>query len=244
MDRRSEALDNVFVFAKILVALMVTVAIGVGAYVGWRWYNDHSETEGRDGVTRAQVIRATLFARNELRVGRLSGTVQGRGQTSRLWGWLPSSQVIKAPFSVDYFVDMGEIGPADVVMSKDEGRLLVTAPDVYADQPNVDMAGATLNNLRGWFVSRSATAELAAKAAGSAKTVATERARRPENLSKNREFARAALKRFLEKALRAAKVDARVEVRFAGEQPSSDTHWDMSRSVAEVLRDFPDMRDR
>lgn len=232
-----EGLTNALIVSKLVLILTLAFAVILGTWIGYRWWSDHSAVVD-NGRVRAQVVEATLFARNDLRVGRLSGKVQGVGQTSRFWGWLPSSQVVRAPFTVDYFIGLQKLDSSDIVMSRDGRHLRVNAPDVYVDRPNVDLANTTVNNAYGLFITRGAMAEMAGKAAGSAQAVALERARSPENIAKTREFARRALKRLFEGALRAAKVNAEVEVRFSGDPVSSDGgRWDMSRTIEEVLAD-------
>lgn len=234
---RDNGLRSLLQLAVVGVLLTLTIAIGVGTWLGYRWFTDtHLADVDDDGKVRAKVISATLYAKNELRVGQLTGVVQGVGHTSRLWGWLESSQVIKAPFSVDYFVDLRHLAGREIRMSNDGHHLLVSAPDVYTAPPNVDMARTSLNNVAGLFVTRSAYSELSGKVAASAQTEARERARSPDNMRKVREFARRDLSRFLEAALRAGRVDADVEVRFASDPlPSDDSRWNMSRSIEEVL---------
>ena len=235
-ERRGLTLRDGVQLSVMLVCLALALGIGVATWVGYRFYTDRYAVSTDDaGVARARVVAATLYGRSDLRVSQLSGTVQGTGQTTRLWGWLPASQVVKAPFEVDYFVDLGRLRAADFEMSGDGRRIVVTVPEVTVGRPNVDLAQATLNDVRGVFVSRGTMIEMARKVAGSAQAVAGERARSPENIAKARGYARTAIERLFTGAFRAARLDTQVEVRFAGERPDPSERWDVSRSIAEVL---------
>ena len=229
-------LKTVLYAAGIAAMLMLTVALGTGTWLGYRWFTDtHLPTVDADGDIRARVVRATLFARSDLRVGRLSGVVQGVGRASRFWGWLNSSQVVLAPFTVDYYVPLARLRPADIAMDRSGRHFIVHAPDVYTDQPNIDLARTSLNRVGGVFVTRGAYAEMAGRTAASAQQSATEKAQSAANMAANREFARQALKRLFAGALAAAQVDATVDVVFAGDPVPSNEHWDVSRSIDDVL---------
>lgn len=218
------------------VGLALTIAIGVATYLGYRYMTEQRmPSVDEDGKATAQVVAATLYGRSDLRVGRLSGTVQGTGYSSRLWGWLNASQVVKAPFEVNYFVNMSRLGPRDFAMSDDGERIVITIPDVTTERPNIDLARATLNDVQGVFVSRGAMVEMSGKVAASAQRVAAERANSAENREKARAYARAAVERLFAGALRAARVDAQVAVRFAGDPVRDGERWDVSRSLEEVL---------
>ncbi|WBH15423.1 DUF4230 domain-containing protein [Sphingomonas radiodurans] len=220
----------------ITVGLALTIAIGVATYLGYRYVTDERMVSvDRDGKATAQVVAATLFGRSDLRVGRLSGTVQGTAVSSRLWGWLNATQVVKAPFEVNYFVNVSQLGPRDFVMNDAGDRIVITVPDVTIERPNVDLARASLNDVQGAFVSRGAMVEMGSKVAASAQRAASDRANSLENRAKARDYARAAVERLFTGALRAARVDAQVSVRFAGDPLPSGERWDVSRSLEEVL---------
>lgn len=235
--RNGQALRSGVLMVAITVGLALTVAIGVATYLGYRYVTEQKlVSTDKDGVATAQVVAATLYGRSDLRVSRLSGIVQGAARSSRLWGWLSASQVVKAPFDVNYFVNLSRIGPNNFRLSADGRSITVTIPDVSMERPNVDMARASLNNVEGVFVTRGAMVEMAGKVAASAQRTAAERAGSPENREKARAHARAAVTRLFTGALRAARIDAAVEVRFEGEpRPDYGERWDVSRSLEEVL---------
>ena len=217
---------------------MFTIAVGVGTYLAYRWYTDnHLVSTDDDGAARAKVIKATLYARSDLRVGRLSGVVQGVGQTSRGWGWLKSSQVIKAPFKVDYYIPLARLNLRDFKYSEERQVIVVNAPEPIIEPADIDLANATLNDVSGVFVTRGAMAEMTKKTTASARVEAGERARKAENRTKIREYARDALERLFGGVLRATGLAVRVEVHFPSDPRTADgERWDTSRSLADVLR--------
>lgn len=223
---------------KIMFGLTITAAIAVAAVVGYqRFTQDYDVTTGRDGTVTARVVAATLFGRSDLRVSRLSGTIQGVGRASRLWGWLESTQVVKAPFTVDYFIPLGKLDLDDFRYDADTKVLFVEVPDIGPERANIDLANTTLNDIKGPFVTRGQTMELMRKVSASAGEAAREKATSPENMRRSRAHARDALERLFGGALQAAKLDARVEVRFPSDPVSATDPSDRTRSLREVLSD-------
>lgn len=215
--------------------LAIAGAVIVAAVVGYKVYTrDYSVTTSDSGEATAQVISATLYGRSDLRVSRLSGTVQGVGRSSRLWGWLQASQVVKAPFTVDYFVPLQQLKITDFRYDADRKVLFVDVPSPLPDRANIDLANTTLNDTKGLFVSRGQMAQMSRQVAASAGAAARERALAPEHMQRARAFAREALERFFSGSLRAAGQNVRVEVRFPDE-PRSGEQMDRSTPLNEVL---------
>ncbi|MFL0414807.1 hypothetical protein [uncultured Sphingomonas sp.] len=219
------------------IGLALAFAIVVATLAGYRWWNDrHVVATDDSGLAVARVVAATLHTSADLRVSRLTGTVQATGATSRLWGWLNSSRVVKAPFSVDYFVDVRRLDAGDFRFDPERRVLLVEVPDVVPGAPNIDHSQVTLDQTSGVYVSRDAMTELQRKVALTASNVVAEKARDPENLRKARENGRVAIERLFGGALAAARLPVRVEVVYAGERRADDgERWDVSRSIEEVL---------
>lgn len=223
--------------ATAAIGIAVAFAMIVAVLAGYRWWTDrHVVDTDSSGLAVARVVAATLYSSADLRVSRLSGTVQATGATSRLWGWLKSARVVKVPFEVDYFVDVRGLDPGDFRYDPAARTLSVEVPDVVVGRPNVDHARVTLDQTSGIYVSREAMAELQLRVARTASAVVAERAREPGNIMKARENGRRAIERLFGGALGAAGLPVRVEVRFQGEPPPADgERWDTSRSLEEVL---------
>lgn len=224
--------------AKAVAGLVLLAILVVGGVVLYRSWNERyvvTEAKDRSGIAIAQVVAATLSKSGDLRVSRLSGTVQGVGSDTRGFGMLTSRRVMKAPFEVDYFVDVGALSPRDFRYDAQRKVLLVEAPDVRVARANVDEGKSYIDQTSGVFVTRDAMAAMQRQASAGATRVAAEEARKPENLIAAKRNARAAITALFEAPLAAAGLDARVEVRFAGDPVRDGERWDVSRSLEEML---------
>lgn len=220
------------------VAAVAMIAAAAVAFAGWRWWNERYTVTAQEdsGAAITQVVAATLRGASALKVATLSGTVQSSAADTRLGGLLSSDQVMKAPFSVDYFVDVRRLDERDLHWNQASRTLRIDAPDVTAAAPNVDAAHRYLVRTRGLLVTRGAAEELSRKVALGAQRAASAEAARPERRAQARENARRALARLLATPLAAAGLNvARVEVRFPDERGRSTEQWDRSRTPAEVL---------
>ncbi|UVO52351.1 DUF4230 domain-containing protein [Sphingomonas sp. SUN019] len=226
--------------AKAVAGLVLLAVVVVAIVVGYRtWTERYTVTVERErsGVAVAQVVAATLSKAGDLRVSRLSGTVQGVGSDTRGFGMLTSQRVIKAPFEVNYFVDVGTLTPRDFRYDEARKVLLVDAPDVRVERANVDEAKTYIDQTSGVFVTRAAMTAMQRQASAAATRVAADEARKPENIAAARNNARAAIAALFAAPLAAAGLDATVEVRFADDPVEGGERWDVSRSLDEVLRD-------
>lgn len=221
------------------VAIVVLLALAVGGWMLWQRYEDKYTvtTEPDSGQAVTRIITARLSGASALKVASLSGTLQATASDVRGFGWLRSDQVVKMPYSVDYFVDLGRIGEGALSWSADTRTLVVDAPDVTVARPNIDEAGRTLVQTNGLYVSREAAAALAQRVSTVAQTRAEREARSPERLAQARELARAGLARLLAAPLVAAgEGDVRVVVMFPAERGvQGGERWDVSAPPAEVL---------
>lgn len=227
--------------ARLWIAVAAGVAVLI-ALVGWLAYDRYSEryvvtVEDDSGVAVTQLVTARLSGASSLKVASLSGTIQSTASDIRGFGWLRSDQVIKMPYAVDYFVDVGRIGAGDVEWSDDTQTLIVSAPDVTVAPPNIDEARRSLVRTTGLFVTRKAGEELSRRASVNATAKAAREAASPQRIAQAREHARAALSRLLAAPLRAAGHGrARVIVTFPPERRRvNGEQWDVSRSVGEVV---------
>lgn len=222
-----------------LIALVATVAALVAAYRAYdRLTARYTVSQQDDGSAITKVVAASLSRQSALKVATVSGTVQSVAAASRLGGLLTSDQVVKAPFSVDYTVDLSRIGPSDLTWDPRAHALTVNVPDITAARPNVDQAAMTLVSTRGLFVSRDASQEMFRKGAVAASGAATSEARKPQWLALARENARRDLERLLGAPLAATgqRVDA-IHVVFPFERGGRDDRpWDVSRSMEDVVR--------
>lgn len=221
-----------------VLAIAAAAALIVAGVIGYRRYDEQYTvtTQPDTGLAVARVVRATFRGASDLKVGGLSGTVQGVAEDQGFGGMLPAKLVMKAPFSVSYFVDVSGMGPGNFRWNPADRTLLVTAPDVRVADVNVDEAHTTLSRTSGIFVTRAAMERLRLQASQRADAVSRREALKPEHVAAARENARRALADLLGAPLKAAGLaDVRVTVRFAGEQRAPGDQWDLSRSLEEVL---------
>jgi len=233
-DRRVNA-RQIIGAVVLLAALVAAVFIGKAGYD--RYTADYVVAQGDDGRAVTQVVHATFSGASALKVGALSGVVQSTASDTRAFGMLTSDRVIKAPFSVEYFIDVSRLSSADYRYDAATRTLVVDAPDISIGRANVDEAASTIGETRGLFVTRGAFEKLARRVSAAAQRSAALEAQKPERLAQARDNARRALRDLLAPPLAAAGAgDVRVLVSFPYERPSRDRErWDQSRSVEEVL---------
>lgn len=224
---------------KFAGAVAILLVVGALAIVGYRTWTERYQvsTGPNDDVAVSQVVRSTFSGANDLKVAQLTGTVQSTASAKSL-GVLDSSRVMKAPFQVEYFVDLSRMGPGDFLWNPATKILTVHPPDVRVGKVNVDEGKTYLDHTEGLFVTRGAMAALQRQASARAESVAGEAALKPDKLAAARRNARADLTNLLGGPLKAAGVrGVTVNIVFPGEGPRSSEQWDVSRSIPEVLAD-------
>ena len=221
-----------------LVAALLIMSVGGAMLVGWRHYDrDYVVSVEDDGSAVTKVVAERFAGASSLKVSEMSGTIQSTAQDVRGFGVLKSDQVVKMPFSVDYFIDVSRIGADDLEWNADSRTLIVNAPDVKAAKPNVDEAGRTLVRTNGLFVTRQAGEELSRSVSAHAQRRAEKEARSPARMARAREFGRAALAKLMTAPLEAAgQGGARVIVTFPAERAGDNREqWDVTTPINEVL---------
>lgn len=223
--------------APIAVALLI-LFFGAAMLVGWQRYDrDYAVAVEEDGSAVTKVIAERIAGMSRLKVSELSGTIQSTAQDVRGFGLLTSGQVVKMPFSVDYFVDVGALGAGDLEWNAATRTLIVNAPDVTAARPNVDESRRTMVRTSGLFVTRQASEELSRRVSVHAAARVEKAARSPERMAQARDYGRAALGRLMAAPLAAAGFgDARVIVTFPPERKGDNRdRWDVTTPINEVL---------
>lgn len=224
-----------------LALLAVIVAIGAIVFAAqWAWnrYSERYTVERTDdGAAVTRIVAARFAGAGALKVGTLSGTVQATASDVRGFGMLQSDKVVKAPFSVDYFIDVSKLGSGDLAWNAASRTLVVEVPDVTVGAANVDEAARTLSQTRGLFVTRDAADRMGQLISRRAQAASAGEARKSERLALARDNARRALGRLLAAPLSAAGYgDVRVVLAFPWEGRRSPEHWDRSRSLDQVAR--------
>lgn len=224
---------------RLLVAIVLAALVVAGAILTYQHYTERYEVtvEPDSGEAVTRLITARLAGASSLKVASLSGTLQATASDVRGFGLLRSNQVVKMPYSVDYFVDVSRIGDGAISWSADTRTLVVDAPDVTVAAANVDEAARTLVQTKGVYVTREASAALAQRVSARAQAKARAEAGSPERLAQARELARTNLARLLGAPLAATGyADARVLVTFPAERGArTSERWDVTAPVDQVL---------
>ncbi|WP_022681894.1 DUF4230 domain-containing protein [Sphingobium bisphenolivorans] len=224
--------------AGAVVAALLILLVGAAMLIGWqRYQRDYAVTVEDDGSAVTRVIAERLAGSSRLKVADLSGTIQSTAQDVRGFGLLKSDQLVKMPFSVDYYIDVGGIGASDLEWNEKTRTLIVNAPDVTAGRANVDESRRTLVRTNGLFVTRQAGEELSRRTSAHAQSRAEKEARAPERMAQARQFGRAALSKLIGAPLGAIGYnDARVIVTFPPERAGRNPEqWDVTTPINEVL---------
>ncbi len=226
---------------QLIGAATALMLVAAAVWLGQRAYDTVTDSyvveRADDGRAVTQVVRAIFSKASTLKVGSLTGSVQATASDARLGGMLKTDRVVKAPFSVDYFLDVSRLRAADYRFDPATGTLVIDAPDVSVGAANVDEARRTLSETRGVFVTRGAMDTLSQRASAAAQASAKSEASKPERLAQARDNARRALRDLLAQPLAAAGVkDPRILVTFPYERTErSRQDWDRSRTPEEVL---------
>ena len=224
------AISRVRILA-VIAALLVAIAV---SFAYQRWANPHA-IERDDRIAMSQIVTATFAKQSALKVGTLTGTVQATAADARMGGLLTSDSLMRAPYAVDYTVDLSKLTLADYIWDAKTGTLTMRAPDVVVGAPNIDEGQMTVQR-RGIFITRDAFDAMSRTASRRAATIAADKARSPEMIAKARDNARAALASLLAAPLAAAgKSGVTITVRFPVDSMKSNERWDESRTLAQVL---------
>lgn len=218
-----------------LVALLLAALIGA---FGYHFYRERYAVEKQDGEVLAGVVTAAFASRSDLRVGSISGTVQSKAEDVNALG-IRTTQVMKAPYAVDYFVDLSKLSLRDYAWNQEARTLTVRLPPVVAARINIDESRRTMVRTGGLYVSRNAAERLTQRVSARAQALAKAKAEEPEQIAKARANAREVVPALLRPALAVSGLDGvRVRVVFADEIDRTNAdRWDVTRSLQEVLTD-------
>ena len=143
------------------------------------------------------------------------------------------------PFLDDYFVDLSTLSLDKVRFDNVNRTLFVEVPEVFITPPNINLEKGTLNDIEGWWVSRSAARDLVNRAVKLANRKATEEAAKPENMEKARVEGRKRIANLLSIPLQATGrgelQGVRISVRFPTDGIRGGDPWDVGPTISEVL---------
>ena len=221
---------------RILGVLVVVVLVASGWFVFQR---QQAAQEARSvGIEVSRTITASFAGMNALKVGTVSGDVLSNSNTTTFFGTLPVIQRSRAPYSVDYFVDLSKLSAANYRWNAATRTMSIDVPDVTIAAPNINGAKAAIAQ-QGLYISRDAGIMLQQQAAERANAAARKTAQDPKYIAQARANARVAIAQLASAPLKAAGLGTvRVAVRFPIDpKPASvaQEEWDRSTPVAEIL---------
>lgn len=224
------------------VAVAVAIVAAVLLMLHLRRQEERAtRAEAQLGLESARVLEAAFERTSALQVARLRGRVIAKSEATSGGGLFANEQKTRAPFTALYTLDLRRLEPSDYRWNADARTMTVDIPEVTVGAPNIDMTQAQVEQ-SGVYISRRAGQQMQQQAAARLQARAQEEARKPENVVKAREAARAAMAAFVRAPLAAAnRGDVRVVVRLPGEArpPAlSQDEWDVSRSIEEVYAVF------
>lgn len=222
--------------ARSMLGTLLLIALLVGAGYLLARYQDKKEQEEVRETAIDTIVVALRENRNRLEVYRLSGSVVTKRETTGGPGGILRGQMtVKQPWSTSYHVDMRELDLDDYIWDERTRTLMVRAPAVTADAPNIDESRQVVA-YRGPIITRDMQTRLRREVAKGARKQAVDEARRAENVAAATQAGREALKRNIQTPLRVAGLgDVTVVVRSPSEEGGDGERWDVSRSIAEVL---------
>ncbi len=219
--------------------IMIAAILLLAAFAGFRWYQADQEAKlNRALATNSASVLSIAFTQaRALKVYTAKGVLQARNNDVNPIG-LSSSQQTKAPFTVDYFVDLGLVGPANYRWDAATKTMFVELPDVSIADPNVDERRAQVQQ-SGFWLTREAGQRLQKTASIALVNGAAKAAQKPERIEAARRSAAAAIQTLTVAPLAAAGLTGvRVVTRFQFDR-KPDKQWDQSRPLVEVLAEAP-----
>jgi hypothetical protein len=219
--------------------LIVLLLVGAIAFCAWQKSEDRRRQEEittAEGIAR--VVSSTFSGKDKLLVGVQSGTLD---VTSVNHGTLfDSVQKIIVPFSVGYFLELGQLDLSHYRWDRSTRTLIVAVDGIELGEPNIDESKSSVIFTKGIWVSREASINLAHRAAILSVKGARAEAEKPENLRKARDEGRSKFAQLLQGPLQIAGLgDVNVVVRYPQDGLSNGERWDVSPSINEVLSRKP-----
>ena len=210
---------------------MIALALVVALIFGVRTCTEKYTVSVDNGAALGKVVTERFAQSGQLKVATLSGTVQGVGSDVRFLGMLRSDRVMKAPYTVDYFVDLTKVARGDMVWEPKTKTLTVALPPIVWGRPDIQEDQMTLVRDTGLIVTRGAMQELQRQASGSAQRAAAGAAGQPKYIAQARDSARTRVSALLTDAIAVSGERAVVvRVLFRDEIPNDEV-WDMSKPI-------------
>ena len=222
-------------YFAVVASVALIVALAIYALV----QREQKEEAQQDlSYETAKILTEKFSEKAALQVMTVSGELVVSASDSGFAGLLATSQKRRLPYSVDYFVDLSDLGPEKYRWLASESTMIIEIPDVTISRPNIDESRAKGGTPDGLFVSRGAAMRLNQKLAARSTSFAADHAKKPENLEKARRSARDKIEKFVSAPLAVAGLGKVVVVtRYPWENTGiAKERWDYSTPLIEIMR--------
>ena len=220
------------------LTLLLLIAAAVGAAFWWQ-HRRADRAEWDAGLAASRTLSAVFAKTSSLQVAQLQGEAVTRVEGKSGFGMFGNVQTTRAPYAVEYLVDLHRLSARDFRWNARARVMVVTIPEVTVGQPRIDLARAR-SEQAGVYISRQSGLAMGQHVARNLAAAVTVKANAPEQLGRAQAAAREAVAALVAAPLAAAGLgDVAVRVRLAGEDRPAGLdreRWDESRPVAEVVR--------
>lgn len=221
-----------------LIIAVLALALSAALFWGWQSNRAKEEADLQLGLDSSRILQEQFGAARQIKVATVEGNILARSTDPGFLGLLKSSQTKQVPFTVDYYIDLSSIDSSDFYWDEQSKTMTITAPDIVIGNPNIDESKAA-TKVSGVYISRKAGLNLNQKASNAVRVRAEEFAQSPENITKAREQARAAMQDFAKLPLAAVgKNEVTVVTKFPFDGAKSLDRWQVSRSIEDILREL------
>ncbi len=213
---------------------IVAIILFAAAVFGYRWYSQNEQEKMALLATNSAAVISVSFKQTKiLTVYKAEGKLIAKTGDTNAVG-IGSGQTTRAPFVVDYQLDLQKLSEDSYRWDERTRTMFVTIPNVVAGRPNIDWQRAQVQQ-SGFWVSREAGQRLQKRAALQLVNGATNEANKPANLEAARRSAIETVSDLTTAPLKAAGMsNVRIVARFASDR-TADSRWDESRALREVL---------
>jgi len=217
-----------------LLPLLVVAGLLLAAFLLYRWTG--SLFDAPQPQTIAQASLQSMREQQRLTSFSARYVAVVTSTQDRLGGLLQAQKTIIMPGDVRYELDLSKLQQENVRWDEGSKTLSVTLPPIEVSEPQIDL-NAIQQYESGKLLMSLTNAEDRLDAANrqAALRSLSEQARQPMPMRLARESAKRAIARSFALPLRAAGVEANVEVRFADEARQEPSYLDRSTPMNEVL---------
>jgi type II secretory pathway pseudopilin PulG len=215
--------------------------LAVLALFGLFWWQQHrmaqeraarEKAEMQAGLRASEVLSAVFELAPAVRVARLTGNVQSRGECQSGYVFSNAQRTV-APYAVNYFVDLKGVTRRSYRWDVASKTMIVEVPEPSVEQPSVDM-GKARSAQSGMYVSRACGLAMQRQVAGRLQAAANVKANEAQFIQQARDAARGTIAGLTRRPLAAAGIrDITVQVRFPSDS-QSDEQMDRSTPITEI----------